>query len=180
MIAVEYIKNGLEKLANHFPQVEIRYSFNYEINTHIIQFDPIDAYYKMPELDAAWIPLSLEFDTIFEDESIAFIGSDSILSISGSYELSWNIQVTDLTFSFFKELLAEADFGGFINTFPATVYWDDSLLNNSGYEISPADLKVSVNSISHSFFENSIFTPTVVVQDRKREITKDEKYAMAA
>jgi hypothetical protein len=76
MTAIQYIKNGIEKLAKQFPQVQIKYAFN----NNIIQFDPIDAYYNLPELDAAWIPFSLQFGRMFESESIAFIGSDSILS----------------------------------------------------------------------------------------------------
>jgi hypothetical protein len=180
MTAIQYIKDGIKKLANQFPQVQIRYAFNYEINTHIIQFDPIDAYYYLPELDAAWIPFSLEFDEIYADESIAFIGSDSILSLTDNFEISWNIHAVDLTFQYFKKLLANSDFGGFISTFPATVDWNPGLLNNSGFIINTIDLKVTTKSISHFLFENSYLGPEVIIQQQNRGILENEKYAMAA
>jgi hypothetical protein len=182
MEAIEYIKNGLENLSNQFPQVQIRYAFNYEINTHIIQFDPIDVYYNLPELDAAWIPFSVEFDTNFMDESIAFIGSDSILSILDNYELSWNLHNIDLTFQYYKELLQDSNYGEFNNTLPKTIEWNPTLLVNCNLMISSTDLNVSVDSMSHFFFENSFYTQDVSLQEAYEniDIVGNEKYAMAA
>jgi hypothetical protein len=182
MEAIEYIKNGLEKLSNQFPHVQIRYAFNYEINIHIIQFDPIDAYYNLPELDAAWIPFSVEFDRIFADESIAFIGSDSILSIVDNYEFSWNLHHIDLTFQYYKELLALTDYREFVNILPETINWTPTLLTNCNFLINPTKLNVTLYSMNHFFFENSVNSHDVSIQEvfENIDLVESEKYAMAA
>jgi len=180
MKAIEYIKNGLEDISNQFPHVQIRYAFNYEINTHIIQFDPIDAYYNLPELDAAWIPFSVEFDRVFADESIAFIGSDSILSISNNYEYSWNIQLKDLTLQGFQDLLADMDFGYSMNNLPKTVIYTPIGLVNCNIIIHQTEFNFTMASMSHFLFENSILAPNVIVQKESGDLTENAKYAMAA
>ncbi len=180
MEAKEYIKNGLENIANQFPQVQIRYAFNFEINTHIIQFDPIDAYYNLPELDAAWIPFSVEFDNIFVDESIAFIGSDSILSIIDNYEFSWNLLQKDLTLEGFQDLLVDMDFLYSNSNLPKTVIYTPNVLENCNIIINQTEFNFTVDSMSHHLFENSILVPKVKVQGETGDLIENEKYAMAA
>jgi cold shock CspA family protein len=140
MQSIEFIKNKLGEIANRFPTVQIKYAFNSNIETHIIQFEPFDAYYNMPELDAAWIPFSVEFDRIYQDESIAFIGSDSTLSITDNFDFSWNTQLIDLTIQGFKELLGDTDFRGSFNSFPKTVIWTPSVLPDYNFVINPFDI----------------------------------------
>lgn len=180
MQSIEYIKSKLGEIANRFPLVQIKYAFNSNIETHIIQFEPIDAYYNMPELDAVWIPFSIEFDRIYEDESIAFIGSDSTLSITNNYEFSWNTQLIDLTIQGFKELLGDTDFKGSFNNLPETVIWTQRVSPEYNFVINQTKFNFTIDSMNHFFFENSIIVPKVEVQVGNSDLTGNEKYAMAA
>jgi hypothetical protein len=177
---IEFIKNGLEALAAKFPQVEIRYAFNLDINTHIIQFDPLEAYYNLPELDAEWIPFSLEFDRKYEDESIAFIGSDSTLAISDNYEFAWNVNVVDVTFEGFKELLALSNFSSTINFLPNTVVFSPgqfpvgNLIENQIY-------LNNINALeSNFFFTDTILSSRIELLNENTNLMDNDKYAMAA
>jgi hypothetical protein len=180
MQSIEFIKNKLGEIANRFPTVQIKYAFNSNIETHIIQFEPFDAYYNMPELDAAWIPFSVEFDRIYQDESIAFIGSDSTLSITDNFDFSWNTQLIDLTIQGFKELLGDTDFRGSFNSFPKTVIWTPSVLPDYNFVINQTEFNFTIESMGYVFFENSILPPKVEVQKENSDLIGNQKYAMAA
>lgn len=87
--SVEFIKEKLELLANAFKTITIRYAYNHAINTHIVELTPEEEYYNNNALDKCWIPISLEFKRLFENEDITFISSDSILRISDPV-FEWN------------------------------------------------------------------------------------------
>ncbi|TAE11812.1 MAG: hypothetical protein EAY72_10170 [Bacteroidetes bacterium] len=89
MTAKQFITETLAKLAVQFPDVTIKYAFNHSIETYVVEFTPTEAYYNNKLLDAAWIPFSMEFEQLFLYDNIAFISSDSILSISQP-EIVWN------------------------------------------------------------------------------------------
>ena len=87
--SLEFIKEKLEHLANAFKTVTIRYAYNDAISTHIVELSPEEEYYNNTALDKCWIPISLEFNRLFENEDITFISSDSILKISNPV-FEWN------------------------------------------------------------------------------------------
>jgi len=87
--SVEFIKEKLGLLANAFKTITIRYAYNDAISTHIVELTPEEEYYNNTALDKCWIPISLEFKTLFENEDITFISSDSILKISDP-AFEWN------------------------------------------------------------------------------------------
>ena len=76
----DFLHKELESISKDFPQVQIKYSFNKIINTHIIVLLPLEEYQNNAALDDAWIPLSFKFRASFPDEEIAFVSSDSSLS----------------------------------------------------------------------------------------------------
>lgn len=89
MEPVNFLKDRLENLALHFPQVQIKYAYNASIATHIVELTPEAEYYFNEALDKMWIPISIEFMETFPTESISFISSDSNLAIDKG-EFEWN------------------------------------------------------------------------------------------
>ncbi|MEO6404543.1 MAG: hypothetical protein ABIO32_03580 [Ferruginibacter sp.] len=81
MTSLEFLRTELEELASNFPNVHIKYGFNTIVDTHIVELLPLVEYKTNEELDKAWIPMSLRFIERFQDEDIAFISSDSSLSL---------------------------------------------------------------------------------------------------
>ena len=81
MNPVEFLKYELHNIAVKFPNVHIKYGYNYLIDTHIVELLPLIEYLENKELDKAWIPLSIDFMEQFADDNIAFISSDSSLAI---------------------------------------------------------------------------------------------------
>src|SRR5690349_8794749 len=98
MKPVDFIQSRLENIAKAFPQVHIKYAFNNVILTHIIELLPLSEYQYNSALDDAWIPLSFEFKRSFPDEEIAFVSSDSILSIhTAAFEFNVpNVELSDI------------------------------------------------------------------------------------
>ncbi len=81
MKPIEFLKKELKSIAEKFPNVHIKYGFNSLIETHIVELLPLIEYTENKELDKAWIPLSLQFMEEYADDNIAFISSDSPLSL---------------------------------------------------------------------------------------------------
>jgi len=94
MTPITFLKERLEKLAVAFPQVQIRYAYNYSIATHVVELTPEVEYYHNERLDNAWIPVSMEFNEVFPAESISFISSDSSLAITKP-EMEWNVPMME-------------------------------------------------------------------------------------
>ncbi|SFO50322.1 hypothetical protein SAMN05428949_5459 [Chitinophaga sp. YR627] len=86
---VEFIRNKLNALADTFKAVNIKYAFNDIIHVHVVELTPVSEYYNNLALDNAWIPLSLEFESLYETDNIVFISSDSSLRILDA-EMEWN------------------------------------------------------------------------------------------
>lgn len=105
MDSKKYIEKELKTLAEHFPSVQIRYSFNKKIETHIVELTPIEEYNNNEQLDKYWISISLQFHKAFPNEEICFVSSDSSLAISNP-ELIYNekydamLMTSDLYFGF--------------------------------------------------------------------------------
>ena len=109
MTAKQFIIENLTKLAQQFPDVQIKYAYNFTIETHVIEFTPEEAYYNNEALDNAWIPFSVDFDTLFLDESIAFISSDSSLCIQQA-ENTWNEKNENLNTLLLQQYSVKVDF----------------------------------------------------------------------
>jgi len=87
--SIEFIREHLELLADAFKTITIRYAFNDAINTHVVELTPEKEYYNSDALDKCWIPISLEFNKLFEGEDITFISADSPLKIANPV-FEWN------------------------------------------------------------------------------------------
>lgn len=181
MTTIEFIKNELAKIAVKFPQVEIRYGYNHDINTHIVQFDPLDAYYNLPELDAMWISFSIEFDEKFIDESIAFIGADSILSITNHYTESWNVQPTDLFLAGFNKIIAQADLNFSQQGLPDTIIWNAAEIGKNHFLIHHEKLNFTAIQRNMYFPKRGVEAAGNIVKNGNEQPLEDsDKYAMAA
>ena len=81
MNSLEFLKVELEKISKKFNAVHIKYGFNRAISTHIVELLPLAEYLHNDTLTEAWMPLSFEFGAQFPNEEIAFVSSNSTLSI---------------------------------------------------------------------------------------------------
>ncbi len=84
MNPVDFLKKELGILARKFPNIYLRYGYNDIINTYIVELLPLSEYLNNKALDESWIPVSVRFNEVFknDDISIAFISSDSSLSVT--------------------------------------------------------------------------------------------------
>ncbi|MFX1708105.1 hypothetical protein PV783_29345 [Chitinophaga sp. CC14] len=141
---LEFIKENLQLLASSFKGISIKYEYNESISTHIVELTPEYEYYHNEELDKAWIPISSNFKTLFEDEDISFISSDSSLRVTKPIS-EWNQKnesvvelldfqfsekishyldkhnATDIYFPSSVELITLPDFSAFINSIDTSV-----------------------------------------------------------
>lgn len=78
---VDFLKKELRIIADKFQNVNIKYGFDSMIDTHVVELLPLVEYNNNEELDKAWIPLSIKFLNQYDDQEIAFVSSDSSLSL---------------------------------------------------------------------------------------------------
>ena len=81
MTPKEFLEIELKLVADKFHNINIKYGFDDMIDCHIVELTPIREFYNNKELDNEWIPLSLKFMELYKTEEIAFISSDSTLSL---------------------------------------------------------------------------------------------------
>jgi hypothetical protein len=105
MTSVEFLRAELSLIAEKFQNVHIKYGFNSKIETHIVELLPLIEYTSNRDLDNAWIPLSIKFMETFKDEEIAFISSDSSLSLK-EFIFEFNAGVSKEE-NFISEILVE-------------------------------------------------------------------------
>lgn len=105
MVSSEYIKDQLQRLSKAFPNTCFKYGFDESVRTHVIEITPLEHFYKLDDLDQAWIPVSIDFMETFPSEEIVFISSDSPLTLE-TYSFSCNDQREGALISeFFEEFL---------------------------------------------------------------------------
>ena len=99
MNSTNFIKGQLSIIAANFPHILIKYGFDASIETHIVELLPFSEYYDNSRLSDEWVPVSLKFMKLFPNENIAFISSDSTLTIDDVlFEANYNIHAEeDLT-----------------------------------------------------------------------------------
>jgi hypothetical protein len=118
MKPIEFIYTHLEDLSKEFPQVHIKYAFNKIIFTHIIELLPLTEYQNNSALDDAWIPLSFDFRKLFPDDEIAFVSSDSTLTICDPL---FEFNVPQEEFACMDEIFAELSEDDIKYTFPTYI-----------------------------------------------------------
>ena len=95
MNSVDFLKKELEVLSIRFPFVHFKYGYDSMIETHLVELLPLSEYINNVDLDAAWIPLSLQFIETYNEE-IAFFSSDSQLSINKIiFEFNSNVSLEE-------------------------------------------------------------------------------------
>lgn len=124
-----FLKENLEKLAQQFPQVQIKYAYNYSIATHIVELTPEKEYYFNEELDNAWIPVSIEFMETFPADSISFISSDSSLAIAKP-ELEWNKPIPEWDMLKMNEVFNDILHSSAQFELPKTFFWEETINTN--------------------------------------------------
>ncbi len=117
MTSVDFLKSELQIIADKFPNVHIKYGYNNIIETHVIELLPLIEYTNNVELDRTWVPLSLQFMEIF-NEDVTFISSDSSLSIRNVI-FEFNASCTDE--KIFTEIYAALTNEPICYTFPVSM-----------------------------------------------------------
>jgi hypothetical protein len=105
---INFLFNALDRLALEFPFVRFSYAYNEKIDVHVVQIEPLRAYYENEALDKAWIPIALAFEATFTEETVCFISSDSTLAIT-SIVKSWNKEPELFDYNQFVEPLLGAE-----------------------------------------------------------------------
>ncbi len=88
----EFIKTRLQKLANLFPELQIRYAFDTIADIHVVELTPRDLYDNNAELDAEWMKISLDALTEYPNELISFVTDDCTVKIENA-ELTFNERI---------------------------------------------------------------------------------------
>lgn len=149
MTSVEFLKKELQEIANSFPTVHIKYGYNVVIETHIVELLPLIEYQKNSALDKAWIPLSLKFMELYKEEEVAFISSDSSLSLKNTiFEFNTNSCKEE---NIISELFASLTDNTFNYSFPTEIPNGIIMDNTIGNFLSTPIEKLS----EESFLENS-------------------------
>lgn len=89
--ANNYIKEKLRGLHNRFFDMKIRYEFNEGLNIHLIEVLPLSLYEGNQEYILAEMELEEEFHSLFPQEEILFVSTDSLNQVENpDYRLGYN------------------------------------------------------------------------------------------
>lgn len=94
MKAQDFLFNKLKVLSENFPEIHIKYGYDFLIETHIVELLPVSEYYTNKNLDDAWINIAQEFLDRYQNEEVAFISADSSLSLT---EIIFEFRPTSLS-----------------------------------------------------------------------------------
>ncbi len=177
-----FLKERLGTLAVQFPGIQIKYAYKPSIATHIVELSPVKDYYENDLLEAAWVPLSIEFMETFIAENICFVSSDSRLAIPHS-EMEWNIAAPVWDNTTINNLFEVMLHSSFSFEFPNTFVREETInthisVDTMHTQYQPfADIIFKTASQGHSesqqFFQ-FIYAPN------KSEAESNTQYAMAA
>ncbi len=81
MISLDYIKKELRSIYDSIVGINIRYEYSEISSTHIIEVTPIEIYNDVTYVTKE-IKLFKEFSSLYPDEEILFISSESLSTIS--------------------------------------------------------------------------------------------------
>lgn len=100
--AKEYILDQLNDLYARFKGIKIRYEFNEDLDTHIIEVLPLKTYEENQNYVLAEMKIEEEFQSIFEEE-ILFVSEDSLNQIEEpSFSLGYESK--DIFTYFFEQI----------------------------------------------------------------------------
>jgi hypothetical protein len=83
----EFLKYELTKLKEYFPLINLRYQFDKNDKTHIIEIMPLEYFEKNESYIEKEADLSYRFEQIFQNESIMFVSGNSLTKINNPEEL---------------------------------------------------------------------------------------------
>lgn len=124
----EFLHTALEVISKQFPQVHIKYAYNNVINTYIVELLPVEEFQNNDALDDAWIPLSFKFRETFPNDEIAFISSDSTLSIECPL---FEFNVPSIDFDLISEFFASLSKEELNYSFPSNIPMGAKSIGNS-------------------------------------------------
>lgn len=177
----ENIKAFLEELSKRFPNILIKYAYDAEILTHVVELTPIHDYHHNVELDEVWIPFAKKFNRTFRGEGVVFVTAGSDLAIdTNAADLIYNLDVVKHDVSnvetyFYSTLLTQWHDLSFSTNF-------EFEFDSSKYS-APAEL---LNATLQSWRNNSYgsnyssFITQALVLNAPEELYTNTQYAMAA
>jgi hypothetical protein len=119
MNSVEFLKSELKGISEQFPNVHIKYGYNSLIDIHIVELLPLIEYTTNKKLDDAWIPVSLKFFEMYNDEEVTFISSNSRLSLHESiFEFNANCNEESIMTEIYAPLTEQQANYDFCGVFP--------------------------------------------------------------
>ena len=95
--AREYILDQLKELHIRVEGIKIRYEFNDDLNTHLVEVLPLSLYEDNQEYILAEMEFEEEFRTEFPEEEILFVSADSLNQVENA-SFSFPYQVIDRSF----------------------------------------------------------------------------------
>jgi len=101
--AKEYLLDQLNDLYARFEGIKIRYEFNEDLYTHIIEILPLKTYEGNQDYVLAEMKIEEEFQSLFEEEEILFVSEDSLNQIKEpSFSLGYDSK--DIFTYFFEQI----------------------------------------------------------------------------
>jgi hypothetical protein len=82
MKSKEYIKTGLQKLLDRYPQLTFFYQFDEKTNLHQVFVDPKIEFLSNHSFQNDEADFIFDFDNLFFPESVVFISDDSLIRIN--------------------------------------------------------------------------------------------------
>ena len=82
MKSKEYLRNRLNEISNVFPELILRYQFNENTETHIIEVKPLEIYQTNDEYIKCEAELLFDFENEFFPETLLFVSEDSLTQLT--------------------------------------------------------------------------------------------------
>ena len=99
MKAKDFILERLNKLANTFPEIKLRYELSRNTGTHIIEVIPLHVYESNEDYLMAEDAFEEEFNSLYPSEEIIFISENSLTEVKNpEYEITYSKMNFDLGF----------------------------------------------------------------------------------
>lgn len=92
MKSIDFIKNRLKELYKMFNYIKIRYNYNPNTNSHLVEIIPLSFFETNKEYIDAEIEFEEEFEMQFPEENIIFISENSLSEINNPiFELGYEV-----------------------------------------------------------------------------------------
>jgi hypothetical protein len=107
MKSKEFIKSKIGNLIENFPQLSIRYQYDKNDSTHLIEVMPLCDFNDNANYQNAEAEITFEFEKLFFPETVLFISEESLTKITKPEFVHVPIIISDLVFEQVLEVIGE-------------------------------------------------------------------------